>query len=131
MSFTRSDRDIPPPFGPAVVKRGLHIERVVMQRSATTGAWAVKDISAARYTYRLRVWTSDDDAAALSDVLIVKGTDQASGELASYYSCGATVRDTLAFEIVEVDNDNADATTTSTFRERILARWYQPIIDAP
>lgn len=120
------------PFGPAFVKRGLNIRFFVRDQSATTEAFARKDISAARWTYRLRVWTSDDDVSALVDEALTKGTDSASGEIDHYHSCGATVyADRLRWEIVEVDNDNADATTTSTFREVPKMRWSQPIVDAP
>lgn len=131
MSLTRTDRDRKPPFGPAVVKRGLQLQYVVEEEDPITGAISPKDISAARYTYRVRTWLSDDDLAPLHDEIVTKGTQDSSGELDHYFSCGATVRDNLKFEIVEIDNDNADATTGSSLRERILERWEQPIIDAP
>jgi hypothetical protein len=37
----------------------------------------------------------------------------------------------MAWEIVEVDGNNADATTRTGYRERVLVRWFQPVIDAP
>ena len=131
MAYAPTAVDIEPPFGPAVVKRGLGIRAIVKTQSATSGLVSAKDISSSRWTYRLRTWTADDDTAVLSDSLIVKGTDAASGELDYYHTCGATVRDTLRWEIVEVDNSNADANTLSGYRELILWPWYQPIIDAP
>ena len=97
----------------------------------TSDSAVAKDISAARYTYELRAWTSDDDAALIVDEVITKGTQSSSGELDHYFKCGTTVRDTMTWQIVEVDNDNTDADTNTGKPERILTRWRQPIIDAP
>ena len=131
MAFARSTADVEPPFGPAVVKRGLAIQYVVQTRSATTGLWSAKDISAARWTYKLRTWTSDDVTDPTDDETVTKGSASSSGELDHYHACGTTVRDTMAWEIVEVDGNNADATTRTGYRERVLVRWFQPVIDAP
>jgi len=131
MSFAHTTVEIPPPSGPAVVRRNLPIEYIVEERSATTGAWSAKDISGARYTYQLRLWTADADAAVLDDQTITKGSDSASGELKYDYPCGTTVQSTLRWEIVELDNSTANADSNSGQVERILAWWLQPIIDAP
>lgn len=131
MSFVRTSADVDPPFGPAVVKRGLHIAGTVRSRAFATGVRSGKDISASRWTYRLRTWTSDDDASPIDDEVVTKGSASSTGELDHYHACGTTVRDTLAWEIVEVDGSNADASTRTGQRERILVRWYQPIVDAP
>lgn len=133
MALSRSTVDVTPPFGPAVVKRGLAITFTVQTRSATTGLWAAKDISGSRWTYTLRVWSSDDDTDPISALTstVTKGSAASSGELDHYHSCGATVYATLKWEIVEIDNDNTDASTRSGKRERVLTRWFQPIEDAP
>jgi hypothetical protein len=131
MALARSTVDVEPPFGPAVVKRGLVIQYVAQTRSATTGLWSAKDISGSRWTYRLRVWDDDADAAAFVDEAISKGTASSSGELDHYHANGATVYPACTWEIVEVDNSNADTTTTTQFRERVLVRWHQGIEDAP
>jgi len=133
MSFAKTSADIEgEPFGPAFVKRGLPIKWLIWTQSATTGAWSKKDISGARWTYNLRQWTSDDDAAPIAaDEVVTKGTASATGELDHYHSNGATAYATLAWEIVEVDNDNADATTRTGQREVVKVRWFQPILDAP
>lgn len=131
MALSRSTVDVAPPFGPAVVKRGLAITFTVQTRSATTGLWTAKDISGSRWTYRLRIWTADDDTSALVDEVVTKGSAASSGELDHYHANGTTVRATLKWEIVEVDNDNADANTTTGKRERVQVRWFQPIEDAP
>jgi len=131
MAFAPTSADVDPPEGIAVVKRGRHIRYIVHEQSATTGLWSAKDISGSRWTYRLRLWTSDDDSSALSDAAVTKGSASSSGELDHYHACGTTVRDTLAWEIVEVDNDNADANTTTGKREVVKVRWYEPIRDAP
>lgn len=129
MALTRTSIDVEPPFGPAIVKRSLPIDRVVEERSPTSGAWTPKDISAARYTYRLRIWESDDDTNPLDDQEITKGAD--TGQLRYDYPCGATVQDALLWEIVQVDNDNGDANSRTTKVEIPKLRWKQPIIDAP
>ena len=132
MSFKKTPIDLEsPPFGPAVVKRGVVIEWIVEERNATTGVWSPKDISPARWSYKVRTWEADADASPLHDAVLTEGTDAASGELAHYFACGTTAYETLLWEIVEVDNDNADADTNSGQRERVLVRWFQPIIDAP
>lgn len=131
MALAPSSIEIPPPAGPAVVKRGLHLRFRVDELSFTTNRWVAKDISGSRWTYKLRVWASDDDSSALVDETVSKGSAAASGELDHYHACGATVRDTLRWEIVELDNSNSDAATTSGQREVIRARWSQPIVDAP
>lgn len=131
MALARTTADQDPPFGPAVVKRGLAIQYVVEQRDPLTQAWSTKDISGSQWTYRVRTWASDDDDDPIIDAELTKGAESASGELDHYQACGATVRDTLTWELVEVDNDNADAATRTGKRERVIVRWKQPIIDAP
>jgi len=131
MSFAPAAKEVEgTPYGDAVVGRGIRIQHVVETR-AISGAWSAKDISGAQWTYQLRIWTSDDDAAVIDDDTVTKGAGSASGELDHFYSVGTTVRDTLRWELVEVDNNNADANAISGFREGILRWWRQPIIDAP
>jgi len=130
-TLTRTSIDVQPPFGPAVVGRGLSIQGTVRTQSATTGAWTAKDISDARWIYRLRVWLEDDDTSAVSDEVVSKGSASSSGEIDHYHACGTTVRAAMTWELVEVDDDNADASTSTGKRERIVLRWQQPVIDAP
>jgi hypothetical protein len=132
MTLAASEIEVAPPYGPAVAKRGLHIGHQVKAETFSTGTFDAKDISGARWTYQLRLWESDDDSSLLDDETVSKGTNSATGELDHYHSCGATVyADPIRWELVEVDNSNADASTNSGYRERVLQWWRQPIIDAP
>lgn len=119
-----------PPYGPAFAGRGLLIVRQVLAK-LNASAWAGKNISAARWTYRLRAWDEDDTSAHLVNEEIAKSTtDDTTGWLDDYVACGSTVRDTLLWQIVEVDGDNTDAATPSGQRELVLESWRQPILAA-
>ena len=132
MSLAKTSLEIKPPAGPAVVGRGLPLQFIVKTRDPVTGAWSALDISAARWTFNLRLWESDDDTAPIAgDEVVTKGSQSSSGELDHYHANGTTVRDAVRWEIVQVDNDNADTTTITQLREVIRAWWTQPIIDAP
>lgn len=120
------------PFGPAYVRRGLTIGYQVEQYTYA-GGWAVKDISAARWTYEIRAWEAgDDDDFLIRETISKSATEAESGMLDYYLALGTTVYATpLSWELIEVDNDNTDASTKSTKRERVLLSWSQPIVDAP
>lgn len=95
-------------------------------------SWAGKDISGARWVYKIRGWDADTDTAYIYNETITKHASLSStGWLDHYLSLTATARDAITFEIVETDTSNADATTSSGYRERVLERWRQPVIDAP
>lgn len=131
MSFARTLIDVVPPFGPAVVKRSLPIDYIVEERSPTTGAWAPKDISSSRWSYKLRVWSSDDADDPLVGFDLTLSEGAATGQLRHDVPCGTTVRPVLAWEIVEIDNDTDDGSSRSGKVEVPKVRWHQPIIDAP
>ena len=60
-----------------------------------------------------------------------KGSAASTGWLDHYLSLGDTAYDSLVWEIAEIDTNNADATTTTGYREAVLERWKQPVVDAP
>ena len=121
------------PYGPAVAGRGILIRRQVIERSGSA-AWRPKDISDARWEYRVRAW---DPAAAAPAFLIDEActksaTAATEGWLDHHLELGDTARPTLAWEIVKVDG-GAPATkpTPTGFREVVLEAWWQPIVAAP
>ena len=121
------------PYGPAVAGRGLLIRRHVIERSGSA-AWRPKDISDARWEYRVRAW--DPAAAAptfLFDEACAKSaTAAAEGWLDHHLELGDAARPTLAWEIVEVDlGASATKPTPSGHREVVLETWWQPVGAAP
>lgn len=121
------------PYGPAVAGRGLLIRRQVIERSGSA-AWRPKDISEARWEYRVRAWDPADPAPAflLDEICAKSATAAAEGWLDHYVELGGDARPTLAWEIVEVDLATASVKpTASGFREVVLESWGQPIVDAP
>lgn len=120
------------PFGDAEVGRGLHI-RFQVQKESTSGVWSGKDISGAQWTYRVRAWVVASPTATVFDEALTKdATDSATGWIDHYLSLGATAYATaLRWEIVEVDNNNADAATKTGKREVSRLKWSQAITAAP
>jgi hypothetical protein len=121
------------PYGPAFAGRGLLIRRQVIER-AGSAAWHLKDISDARWEYRVRAW--DPAAAApaflFDEVCAKSATDAADGWLDHYLELGDAARPTLAWEIVEVDRAAPAAKPTrSGFREVVLEAWWQAVGGAP
>lgn len=120
-----------PPFGKAVVERGLRVQCQIKEEvlGATETA---KDISGARWTYALRAYSVTTDNTFVIEKTISKhASASASGWLDDYVPLGTTAYTDLTWEFVEVDNNNADATTRTGFREVILETWQQSIEDAP
>ena len=119
---------VDPPFGDALVKRGLPIVFQVEEKLGSA-VWGAKDISASRWSYRVRARTTETGLTFIVNEAVSKSTNNVtSGWLDHYLALGTTAYDTLFWEIVEVDSDNADASTPTTKRERLLLRWKQPII---
>ena len=125
---------IPNPFGPFVVGRCVTIRRRVLE-APTNQAEAGKDIAAARWVYRLRSYAKKGDAAVVSDDIIDKSPNQdADGKASGLdydFFCGVTPRDSLFWEIVEVDTSIPHAGAKSGYQERILLRFRAAIEDAP
>jgi len=123
---------VSPLFGKAVVERGLRV-RCQIKEEDLGAAEAGKDISGARWTYELRAYTG-----AVSDVFVIRKTlskhasASASGWLDDYVPMGAVAAAELTWEVIEIDNNNTDATPSVTGKhEVILATWQQSIEDAP
>jgi hypothetical protein len=121
---------IPPPYGAAVCGRGLRIVRQIEERTSSA-VFSAKDISAARWVYRIRAYTSDAATTFTYNEVITKGSASSTGWLDHYLSLGDTAYDSLIWEVVEIDTSNADATTETGYREAVLERWKQPVVDAP
>lgn len=121
------------PYGPAVAGRGLLIRRQVIERSGSA-AWHPKDISDARWEYRVRAW--DPAVAAptflFDEVCAKSATAAADGWLDHHVELGDAARPTLAWEIIEVDRGvAATKPTPSGFREVVLEAWSQQVAGAP
>lgn len=120
-----------PPFGDAVVGRGL---RVVLRIDHQLDDDGYEPATfSTRWTYKLRAY---DEAGALTafivDETVAAASDQTTrqGWLDDYVPCGATAQDVLLWELVEIDGTGADASTTSGQPEVVLMRWRQPILAA-
>lgn len=121
------------PYGPAVAGRGLLIRRQVIERSGSA-AWRPKDISDARWEYRVRAWDPAAGAPVFvfDEVCAKSVTAATQGWLDHYLELGADAQPTLAWEVVEVDLATSSVKPTpSGFREVVLEGWSQPIVRAP
>jgi hypothetical protein len=128
-----SSLDVSYPYGPAVAGRGLLIRRQVIERSGSA-AWRPKDISDARWEYRVRAWDPAVAAPAfLFDEICAKSaTAAADGWLDHHLELGDAARPTLAWEIVEVDTAAPSVKPTpSGSREVVLEAWAQPVAQGP
>ena len=118
-----------PPFGPANTRQSLDITWQVTEKRSSAG-WAAKNISAARYTYRLRVW--DSAGVYVKDALVTKSvTEDADGWLDHAEPLGDTAYPTLSWRISEIDADVQQSGTKSGQRERTIIQWKQPIEETP
>lgn len=129
-----TDDFLPNPFGPFVVGRCVTIRRRVLE-APTNQAERGKDISDARWVYRLRAYAKKGDAATLDDQIITKSPNQdGDGKPSGLdydYFCGVTPRDGVFWEIVELDTSVPKVGAKSGYQERILLRFKAAIEDAP
>ncbi len=122
---------VTPPYGDAWAGRGLRIVRQVLEQTDADG-FSAKDISAARFTYRVRAWSTGTTPALVIDQVIDKSsTDSATGWLDDYVPLGTTAYDQLRWQVVEVDGSNSDANTPTGQREVVLEWWDQAIRTKP
>lgn len=130
---------VSPPFGKAVVERGLRVVCQIKEKLNAAAASA-KDISVAgsgpnlkRWEYEIRAYTgATNDTFVIRKTLAKSATDSATGWLDDYVPMGATAAADLTWELVEIDYNGADSTPTiTTKREVILLTWQQSIEDAP
>lgn len=118
-----------PPFGDAVVGRGLRVTLRVDHALDDDGFEPAA--FASRYTYRLRAY---DEAGALTSFVIndtvapAASQVTATGWLDDYIPLGATAYGVLLWELVEVDSTITDTATTTDKAEVVLLRWRQPIL---
>lgn len=114
------------PFGVFVAGRGAHVAFQVTTR-VSSGAAAPKDISGSRWSYVLRRIAVGGTITAYS---LTKGAAASTGWIDSYVALGASAVAAVEWEIVEIDDNNADAATASGKREVPLLRWRQAILAA-
>lgn len=122
---------VPPPFGDAIVGRGLRVVLPIEEKLDDDG-WGPKTFGS-RWTYRLRAYAEDGALTAfvINDT-VAAASDQTArpGWLDDYVSCGTTAYDALLWELVEVDGNGTDTTTTTDKPEVVLLSWRQPILAA-
>ena len=115
------------PYGPFVASHGATIRGRVLEQ-VDGGDEAGKDISDVRWIVRLRARAAGS-ATLLYDVTLTKSaSNAATGYFDHYLPLGSTAYlSGLTWEEILVDTSNNDAATPTTFHERILRRWRQPV----
>ena len=121
---------IDPPYGPFIVGHGATIRGQVLEQ-VDGGDEAGKDISASRWVVRLRSRAQGSSTIIHNQVLDKSSTNSATGYFDHYLTAvilGATAYTAaLTWEEVLVDTSNSDASTPTTYHERLLRRWRQPL----
>lgn len=89
------------------------------------------DLSASRYTVRLRAWASRDSSALLIDSGALTKTTTPTNWLEGQFTPGIVERAALFWECVLIDSNNAYASSPSGYLERRLFTFTAPVDPAP
>lgn len=126
----RDKNDAEPP-GPFVVGRGVRMNYQVLTKD-DAGEWTGLDISASRWSVRVRAYVPGAAATTRDEELSKSAAGKSTGWVDHYFACGTTAFPTaLIWEMVLVDADNGDPSTKTQKREYILLQWRAAITAAP
>lgn len=127
---TRGAKDDIEPPGPFIVGRTVRINLQVLDTTDSANEAAL-DISASRWTLRIRAYVAGATATTRDEVLTKSTTNSATGFVDHPFKCGATTYPALRWEIVLVDGNTGDTASKTQFLEYVLLEWRDGIAAAP
>ena len=90
------------------------------------------DLTAGRWSVRVRVWAPGATAFLRDEACPASVAGGATGYFDHGFKCGATAyAAALIWQLVLIDNDNADTDSKTLKREFVLLAWRAPIPAAP